>query len=691
MTLITRLLVGLTLLISTASAQNVQLFDPALGTKSYLRVEGVRTADEGSLVPSVWLNQARSVLVSRFGDGAIIDGQEMIQNLTTLNLELVYGLSETISIGADLPLHYTTGNGIEDLGEGGASLGDFRLVAKWSLLQPVTVGHGIGVALVMPLTVPTGNEAGLVGEAGVTAKPTMVVEAFFDSVRVALNAGARFREDQRIETVDLRHEFTYGLAAGVKPMVDWVELLGEINGVAPFEGVPGDSASYPVELDVGARFFGGDGIVATVGLGTGANGDYGAPAWRVFSGISYQPDPCGDDSDEDGVGDLCDNCIATPNADQTDEDGDGHGDACDVCRGLANPDQADMDGDGIGDPCDNCADRSNADQLDRDMDGVGDLCDNCGEASNPEQRDGDEDGVGDLCDNCGGKANLDQADADGDGIGDVCDNCARNVNLDQMDADRDGIGDACDLCRGAPGGDVDSDGDGIGDACDNCSAYSNRDQSDIDGDGTGDVCDCTITMGKIEFEFDGDRIMGEHSFEVMRALGTLLDKYEGITDLEIQGHTDSMGSRDYNVDLSKRRSRSVRRFLEKNGLNHDTALKACGYGEEQPAEWTEDETPNQRNRRVQFVIIGLARSERGKRLACPWPVKSDECPDPVTADWVPEVDRQRTGTPSAPEPPNSATPAAPAKPPETIAPSRRSQPGRDPDASPRSSSQESEN
>ena len=37
-----------------------------------------------------------------------------------------------------------------------------------------------------------------------------------------------------------------------------------------------------------------------------------------------------DDLDGDGVGDVCDNCPATPNADQADADGDGTGDACEV-------------------------------------------------------------------------------------------------------------------------------------------------------------------------------------------------------------------------------------------------------------------------------------------------------------------------------------------------------------------------
>jgi hypothetical protein len=114
------------------------------------------------------------------------------------------------------------------------------------------------------------------------------------------------------------------------------------------------------------------------------------------------------DSDEDGIGNTCDNCPDDYNPLQEDADGDGVGADCDNCPEVSNIDQADADGDTRGNVCD----------PDDDNDGI---CDP-GESSS-------------TCtgsDNCPGVPNPNQEDTyppQGNGIGDVCD-CEGDFNCD---------------------------------------------------------------------------------------------------------------------------------------------------------------------------------------------------------------------------------------------------------------------
>jgi hypothetical protein len=73
--------------------------------------------------------------------------------------------------------------------------------------------------------------------------------------------------------------------------------------------------------------------------------------------------------------------------------------------GSCSLDQEDSDSDGIGDICDNCPNDANIDQEDSEGDGIGDACDNCQDNCNVYQKDSDGDSAGDVCDpdpNCGG-------------------------------------------------------------------------------------------------------------------------------------------------------------------------------------------------------------------------------------------------------------------------------------------------
>jgi outer membrane protein OmpA-like peptidoglycan-associated protein len=93
-------------------------------------------------------------------------------------------------------------------------------------------------------------------------------------------------------------------------------------------------------------------------------------------------------------------------------------------------------------------------------------------------------------------------------------------------------------------------------------------------------------------------------------LSSFLTEYPQRT-AAIEGFTDSMGSEEYNQDLSQRRADAVKRYLVGKGI--DTArLSAAGRGENAPVADNESAAGRQQNRRVEVVISQAANSQESK-------------------------------------------------------------------------------
>jgi OmpA-OmpF porin, OOP family len=264
-------------------------------------------------------------------------------------------------------------------------------------------------------------------------------------------------------------------------------------------------------------------------------------AYRLSPRDKCVTPPVPPDTDHDGILDATDKCPTQP------EDKDGFEDA-----------------DGCPDP-------------DNDKDGVPDKTDKC--PNEPEDKDGFEDADG-----------CPDPDNDADGILDNIDKCPTEPE------DKDGFEDA----DGCP--DPDNDKDGVLDAADKCP----NDPGPPDNDGCPKKYEhIVVTQEKIELKqkifFDTNKAtIQARSFSLLDEIAAVLKSRATMT-VRIEGHTDSRGKHDHNMQLSQSRAESVRQHLV--GLGVDMSrMEAKGYGPDQPIETNKTAAGREKNRRVEFFI-----------------------------------------------------------------------------------------
>ncbi|NIR45866.1 MAG: OmpA family protein [Gemmatimonadetes bacterium] len=239
--------------------------------------------------------------------------------------------------------------------------------------------------------------------------------------------------------------------------------------------------------------------------------------------------------------------------------------------------------------------------------------------------DGDQDGVPDHLDRCPatpvGTAVTDAGcpvDSDADGVTDDLDRCpatAVGAIVDATgcprDADGDEVFDGIDRCPNTPDGATvdeagcpfDSDSDGVYDGIDRCP--NTPAEREVDEAGCSRVQAGLergrLVLSSIYFQTGSAELLPQ-SRRVLDEVGqALLDRPE--IEIEIQGHTDSVGSAAANQRLSEQRARSVFTYLVSvyPGLDRDRFV-VRGYGETRPIATNETADGRAQNRRVEFVV-----------------------------------------------------------------------------------------
>lgn len=347
------------------------------------------------------------------------------------------------------------------------------------------------------------------------------------------------------------------------------------------------------------------------------------------------------DRDKDGVSDRKDHCRRDPGVWELkgcpDDDQDGVANDEDKCPSIKGDRKflgcPDTDGDGLQDALDQCPKHPGPAEKkgcpDKDNDGVFDMNDQCPDNFGPVELDGcpdsDKDGVKDINDECpneAGPVSLGGCpDNDGDGVNDKKDKCPGikgNPILDGCpDTDNDGIIDEKDDCPTFAGtarfnGCPDKDLDNVPDNKDRC--------PDVYGDPANQGCPIvkvtdnrkTADLDAIEQEilkraFDnlefatGKSELSEIAKASLDTLSEILVKKEQYK-LYVAGHTDNQGNKAKNLQLSKDRAQSVKKYLMSKGVD-EKRLTAEGYGDARPVSSNNSEKGRAKNRRVELKIF----------------------------------------------------------------------------------------
>ena len=109
-----------------------------------------------------------------------------------------------------------------------------------------------------------------------------------------------------------------------------------------------------------------------------------------------------------------------------------------------------------------------------------------------------------------------------------------------------------------------------------------------------------IILKNIFFDFDKTTLRPTSTAELDR-LTKMLNDIPTLT-IEISGHTDNVGSDEYNKILSEGRAKSVVNYLVEKGINKER-LTYAGYGEAEPIATNDTEEGRQMNRRTEFKVL----------------------------------------------------------------------------------------
>ena len=122
----------------------------------------------------------------------------------------------------------------------------------------------------------------------------------------------------------------------------------------------------------------------------------------------------------------------------------------------------------------------------------------------------------------------------------------------------------------------------------------------------GSEQDFTVHVGDRVFVLEDQSTLTAEAQETLRRQAAWLQKYPAVT-VQVEGHADERGTREYNIALSARRATATREFLIAQGVK-GSRVSSIAYGKERPAALCDAEQCWSQNRRAVTVINGGAKT-----------------------------------------------------------------------------------
>ncbi len=112
----------------------------------------------------------------------------------------------------------------------------------------------------------------------------------------------------------------------------------------------------------------------------------------------------------------------------------------------------------------------------------------------------------------------------------------------------------------------------------------------------------SIEMQEVLFDKNSSSLSASAKVILEKVIDVLKKNKKEIKNINIEGHTDNTGKKDFNLKLSKKRAESVQGFLNKSKIIEKGEIKAKGYGSTKPLYPNDTEVNRKKNRRVKIMI-----------------------------------------------------------------------------------------